>query len=88
MTGFPSDGRLYIRYCFNGDWRRICTNSGSWTPNTAKVACRQLGYSDMSKYSTLNRVLYNVTHHSTCEVQKSAWFIRAVYALVQIIERS
>ncbi|XP_064397179.1 deleted in malignant brain tumors 1 protein-like isoform X3 [Halichondria panicea] len=48
VTGFPSDGRLYIRYCFNGDWRRICTNSGSWTPNTAKVACRQLGYSDMN----------------------------------------
>ena len=45
----PGDIRLYPLYCDNGEWRRICTG-GTWIDNSARVACRQLGYSGLSKF--------------------------------------
>ena len=37
-----SDGRLEI--FFNGEWSTICHDG--WNSNNARVACRQLGFSD------------------------------------------
>ena len=44
VTG--SDGFQYVLYCSSGDWRNMCSGSGTWRITEAAVACRQLGYSD------------------------------------------
>lgn len=40
------EGRLEI--CYYNQWGTICDDL--WTTNEARVACKQLGYSDTSKY--------------------------------------
>ena len=45
----PADTRIvgYVQYCFRGEWRRVCRESGItslWDVSEAAVACRQLGY--------------------------------------------
>ena len=42
------EGRLEI--CYFNQWGTICDDS--WTTNEARVACKQLGYSDTSKKNT------------------------------------
>ena len=42
-------GRTYPLYCYNGEWSRICAHEETWGAGSARVACRQLGYSGVSK---------------------------------------
>jgi hypothetical protein len=34
-----------VELCHNGTWRYVCASGGDWSLETAKIACRQLGYS-------------------------------------------
>ena len=45
----PETGKLFPLYCFNEEWRGMCTGGSIWTENSARVACRQLGYKGYSK---------------------------------------
>ena len=44
-----NNDRDYPLYCLNGEWRRMCGGGGTWTSESARVACRQLGYNDVSE---------------------------------------
>ena len=46
-----STGRLEV--CVNGVWGRVCNFFGYWGPDNARVVCRQLGFSDKSKISSI-----------------------------------
>ncbi len=36
-----------LEYCYNGEWRRICSPRDSqWDTDITMAACAQLGYSD------------------------------------------
>ena len=45
-----SGGRQYVQYCFDSEWKSMCTDGGTWTTTEATVACRQLGYSDQGEH--------------------------------------
>ena len=43
-----STGRLEV--CGNGIWGRVCNKFKDWGPENARVACRQLGFSEDGKH--------------------------------------
>ena len=51
----PNDGSRFPLYCLDGEWLRVCTGGSKWTDNSARVACRQLGYSDLCKFNTFTK---------------------------------
>ena len=40
-----------MEICQFGEWKTVCDNN--WSENEARVACRQLGYSDQGEYSMI-----------------------------------
>ena len=55
-----------VEICNNGRWEFICTSY--WDSSDAKVACRQLGYTDIGKYikdmcNTRNNTSYITMYH-------------------------
>ena len=46
--GNQYEGRVEI--CLNNHWGTVCDDYWKSNPHNARVACRQLGYSDIGKY--------------------------------------
>ena len=53
------EGRVEI--CVNDTWTSICNNL--WTTNDGNVACRQLGFSQISKHLSHTHLVSCVTHN-------------------------
>ena len=47
---------IYVQYCSEGNWHTLCSGNTGWaSPQTlAKVACKQLGYSDQGERTFTN----------------------------------
>ncbi len=38
-----------LEYCYNGEWRQICSRDSQWDTDMSVAACTELGYSDSGK---------------------------------------
>ena len=46
----------YLEMCNDTVWLALCGTVDGWSPDTAAVACRQLGYSAMGVYTNVDVV--------------------------------
>ena len=44
----------YLEMCNDTVWLAMCGTVDGWSPDTAAVACRQLGYSAMGEYTNVD----------------------------------
>ena len=39
----------FVEYCYDGEWRQICSRNSQWDTNMSVAACTELGYSESGK---------------------------------------
>ncbi len=49
-----------LEYCYNEEWRQICSRNSQWDTDMSVAACTELGYSESGK--------------STIRMDKLMWF--------------
>ena len=52
LVGGKSEREGRVEMCYNGVWGVVCANNG-WDEIAANVVCDQLGYNELSEFSSL-----------------------------------
>ena len=58
LVGGVTNSSGILEVCANGMWGRVCNFFEYWGPESARVVCRQLGFSENSKDSHNTYALY------------------------------
>ena len=82
LVGGLTDSTGRLELCALGVWGKVCNAFGYWGPDTARVVCRQLGFSeDGELYYDKKLLLLNIHY----ELQSINW-VNAVNHIVKTVK--